>query len=98
MKRFRIENVFLRAAAIVVALGVISTGVWQVWPSPLNAEFQLVAGESLENTIDRLQQRKDFLEAQKVKASDPDQRLYWSTEFEKVKKLLDSKWRRKFKK
>ncbi len=98
MKRFRIENAFLRVAAIIIALGAISTGVWQVWPSPLNAEFQIVAGESLDNTIQRLQQRKNFLEAQKIKATSPDRKLYWTIEFEKVTQELESKWKRKFKK
>ncbi len=96
MARKSISTRVIQVAAVIAALGVIGAAGARWWPSPLLAEFLTVAGESLDNTIARVQERKRFLEAEKVRAIGWRQKIYWETEEEKNTQQLKALWIRKY--
>ena len=91
------EGKIVRTSAIVVAIAALVPISVAIWPSPLNAEFQVLVGESLENTIERIQQRKRFLEREVINAVTTEKKSYWLNEKEKVERKLEDLWKRKFK-
>ena len=89
-------NRIVRTSAIVVALAAAVPAVLFFWPSPLHGEFQVVAAESLDNSIQRIQANLRFFEAEATKARTPEKKHYWMSERDKAKEKLEGLWKRKF--
>ncbi len=79
-----LENKILRAAAALGALGMISTGFWQFWPSPSKAEFQVVQARSVDHEIRWLLQDKNLAVQAQLNAKNSHDKLYWKQKAEAI--------------
>ena len=90
-----LENKIVRAGAVAAAIAAIVALALAYWPSPWWSHFEALAGESLDNTIHRVQQDKRFFEAESVKAKTQEQRQHWQSQKEKadahLKRLFEKK-------